>query len=265
MKNKDYKNLCAESLPLIKRTGKFIREELFKVEKSQIEVKDLNSLVSYVDMEAERQLVNDLGGLFPEAGFITEEDTVEQKHNGTAWIIDPLDGTSNYLHKIPHFAISVALMVDNQIVLGIVLNAYTGECFYAWKNGGAYLNGQVISVSETSEVSQSIIATGFPYKAEEVDPLMRTLGYFMQNGRGIRRFGAAALDLVFVACGRFDSYYEATLNAWDVAAGALIVQEAGGSVTDFKNGRDYLFGQTIIASNKLIHQEVQTIISEYFK
>ena len=196
-------------------------------------------------------------------------DAQVRLHSGLSFYIspapqDPLDGTSNYLHRIPHFAVSVGLSSPAGMEMGVVLNAFSGECFYAWRNGGAYLDDQPIQVSETKLISQSILATGFPYKVKDVAPLIRTLGQFMRYGRGIRRLGSAALDLVYVACGRFDCYYETTLNSWDVAAGSLIVQEAGGLVSDFKNGSDFLYGGTIIASNNHIHQEVQQIISKNF-
>ncbi len=264
MIDKDYKKICELCIPLIKTTGHFIKEQLFKVEKEQIEVKDLNSLVSYVDKQAEEELVAGLHKILPEAGFITEENTILQEEKRLTWIIDPLDGTSNFLHRIPHFAISVGLMVEQKIMIGIVLNAYSGECFYSWKDGGAYLDGRRIYVSDTVEVSNSLIATGFPYKVKDVAPLIRTLGHFMRHGRGIRRFGAAALDLAFVACGRFDCYYESTLNAWDVAAGILLVQEAGGKISDFEGGENYLFGKHIIAANPSIHKDILGIIKRNF-
>lgn len=264
MERKDYKNICELSIPLIKSTGVFIKGELNKVTQAQIETKDLNSLVSYVDKEAEKQLVKGLKVILPASGFITEEDTIKQETKEATWIIDPLDGTSNYLHHIPHFAISVGLMVGGEIVVGIVLNAYSGECFYAWKGGGAFLDGEPISVSNSMEVQSSVIATGVPYKIEDVSPLINTLSHYMQHARGIRRMGSAALDLVYVACGRFDAYYETTLNSYDVAGGTLIVTEAGGIVSDFDGKDNFLFGKQIIAANKHIHQDVLQVLSNNF-
>ena len=265
MNGKDYKKICEECLPIIKSTGQFINDHLHQVQKSQIETKDLNSLVSYVDKQAEEQLVEGLSKIVEEAGYITEENTIEQNVKEITWIIDPLDGTSNFLHRIPHFAISVGLLVGGEIVVGIVHNVHSNECFYAWKGGGAYLNGKSIQVSTTDSVSQAVIATGFPYQVKDVAPLIRTLGYFMRHARGIRRFGAAALDLVYVACGRFDCYYETTLNAWDVAGGALIVREAGGTVCDFQGENDYLFGKSIVATNGEIGEDILQIIQKNFR
>lgn len=264
MNSKDYKKLCLEAIEVIKKTSAFIQGEMNMVSKNEIETKGLNSLVSYVDKEAEIMLVEGLGSLLPNSGFITEENTVQQDSKQYTWIIDPLDGTNNFLHGIPHFAISVALMVDDRIIIGMVEDICKKQCYYAWQGGGAFRENVPIKVSETSKVSESLIATGFPYKVEDVAPLIRTLGHFMRYARGIRRYGAAALDLAYVASGRFDCYYETTLNVWDVAAGALIVQEAGGKVTDFRGEHDYLFGREIIVANPFIHPEVQRIVSKNF-
>ena len=246
--------ICQKSCNVIKNVGVFLKQELGKVRTEAIETKSLNSLVSYVDKTAEVQLVEGLGALLPEATFLTEEETVEQKEGEFRWIIDPLDGTTNFLHQLPFFSISVALQHHEQTILGIVLEVNRDECFYAWKNGGAFLNGKEIKVSTTKAIGDSLIATGFPYyDYDRIHAYLKTLDYFMNGTRGIRRLGSAALDLVYVACGRFDAFYEYSLNAWDVAGGAFIVQEAGGIVVDFKGGNDYLFGKEIIAVNPNIH------------
>lgn len=264
--HKDYKNICTACQPIIRKVGQFVMSELGKVNDSHIETKDRNSLVSYVDKAAEEMLVEALSIILPEAGFITEENTVTQnKDRDIVWIVDPLDGTNNFLHNIPHFALSIGLLVDGELKVGLVLEPNLNELFYAYENGGAYLNGKKISVSSTSYLSQSIVGTGFPYVIDDVAPLIRTLGHFMRYARGVRRFGAAALDLVYVACGRLDCYYETTLSAWDVAGGALIVKEAGGQVTDFMGGKNYIFGEQLAASNGLIHHELLNAIVKNFR
>ena len=246
----ELETLCQESCAIVKETGKFIRQELGKVSAPSIEIKSRNNLVSYVDKNAELQLVKGLGDLVPKATFLTEEETVEQKSGPFQWIIDPLDGTTNFLHQLPFFAISVALQIHGEIVLGIVLEVNREECFYAWKGGGAFLDGKKIRVSATKKLSDSLIATGFPYyDYNYIGKFFKTLDFFMNKTRGVRRFGSAALDLAYVACGRFDAFYEYSLSAWDVAGGAIIVEEAGGKVMDFKGGSDYLFGKEIIAVN----------------
>ena len=254
MSEEELKDLCQSILPAIKETGTFIMGELGKLSSEQIDEKGLNSLVSYVDQEAEKRLVNMLSAKLPAAGFLTEEET---KNSGTAalrWIIDPLDGTTNFLHQLPFFAISIALQQAGEIVLGVVYECNRKECFYAWKNGGAFLNGNVIQVSKTAELKDALMATGFPYyRFEDLDDYLMILSYFIKNTRGIRRFGSAALDLAFVACGRFDCYFEAYLNPWDVAAGVLLIKEAGGKITDYSNQDTAHEGHQILGSNGWIH------------
>jgi len=258
-------NLCQQAIKVIQPVGDFIREELGKVSDQQIEVKALNSLVSYVDKTAEEKLVAGLQPLIPEATFLTEEETVETKQGTFQWIIDPLDGTTNFLHQLPFFSISVALQHKEETVLGIVLEVVRGECFYAWKGGGAWLNGQAIRVSNNNQLSEALIATGFPYyDYDHTDAYLEVLKHLMKNTRGIRRYGSAALDLAFTACGRFDAYYEYSLNAWDIAAGALIVKEAGGEVTAFSADKNYLFDGQIIAGSVPIRKELNAIIDKYF-
>lgn len=264
MNNKDYKNICECCIPHIREVGQFIRNELGRVLEEQIEEKDRNSLVSYVDKEAEQKLVTACREILPEAGFITEEGTVEQGTGGALWIIDPLDGTSNFLHGIPHFAISIGLEIAGEIVLGIVLNVVPDECYWAWKDGGAYMNGTPIHVSTTPRLNSALIGTGFPYDIREVKPLMEALEQFVRNGRGVRRMGAAALDLVFVAIGRLDVYYEKSLSIWDVAGGTIIVTEAGGLVSDFSGNPNQLIDNGILVSNPHIHQEALDIISKVY-
>lgn len=265
MVDKDYKNITSRCLPIVRNVGEFIKKEVDKVKLKDIETKGINSLVSYVDKTAEMMLVEELSNILPEAGFITEEKTVAQGGKEIEWIIDPLDGTNNFLHAIPHYAVSVGLKVGSELVLGIVLEPNSHELFYASKGAGAYLNGQTIKVSSTPLLADAMVATGFPYTVEDVAPLIRTLGHFMRYARGVRRLGAAALDLAYVACGRFDTYYETTLNAWDVAGGAVIVKEAGGHLTDFSGGENYLFGEQLIASNGKIHQEVLKAVRKNFR
>lgn len=264
MQGKEYKNICLACIPVIKNAGLFIKNELNNVHHDDVETKGINSLVTYVDKTAEEKLVAGLSAILPESGFITEEGTVEQGGHSTEWIIDPLDGTNNFLHGIPHFAVSVALRVDRELVLGVVHDVMSDQTFYAWQDGGAYVNGKQIRVSQTKVLSKAIIATGFPYQIDDTRHLLTTLDYFIKKARGVRRFGAAALDLAYVACGRFDVYYETTLNAWDIAGGAVIVKEAGGGITGFKDDADFLLEGKVIASNGYLHQEILDLISTKF-
>ena len=241
--------LCQQTCQLVTSVADFIRGEVGKVGTEKIEVKSLNSLVSYVDKTAECQLVAGLSELLPGSTFLTEEETVEQSAGEFQWIIDPLDGTTNFLHQLPYFAVSVALRQHEEIVLGIVYEVSRQECFSAWKSGGAWLNGQPIHASATASLADSLVATGFPYREfETMEFYMKTLRQLMASTRGLRRYGAAAVDLAYVACGRFDAFFEYGLAAWDVAAGVLLVQEAGGRVSDFDGGEDYVFGGRLLAA-----------------
>ena len=257
--------LCQQTCQIVTTTANFIRAELGKVQSNDIETKSLNSLVSYVDKQAERQLVAALQPLIPAATFLTEEETIAQEKGEYLWIIDPLDGTTNFLHQIPTFAVSVALQHKGITVIGVVYEVNRQECFYAWKEGGAYLNGQPISVSKNRTMQDAIIATGFPYyDYEQMDAYIETLKYCMLNTRGIRRLGAAAVDLAYVACGKFDAFFEYSLSPWDVAAGALLVEEAGGRVSDFKGGSDYLYGKEIVAGSSGLFEEFGREIKKNF-
>ncbi|MFT4760458.1 MAG: myo-inositol-1(or 4)-monophosphatase [Paraglaciecola sp.] len=257
--------LTAETCEIVRQVAEFILAEKGKVKTGQIEVKSKNSLVSYVDKNAEKQLVEGLQKLLPESVFLTEEETIENQTGDYQWIIDPLDGTTNFLHDLPCFSISVALRFKEELVIGVVHEVNENETFYAYKNGGAYLNGSKIKVTPTTTLSESLIATGFPYyDYSKVKSYLTMLEYLMQETRGIRRFGSAAVDLVYVACGRFDGFFEYSLNAWDVAAGILIVQEAGGQVCDFNGGNDYLFGKEIVATNSGIATEFQALVTRHF-
>jgi myo-inositol-1(or 4)-monophosphatase len=234
---------------LSRHTGEFVRKAASEFNRESIEYKGLNDMVSYVDKETEGRLVEGLRKIFPEAGFIAEEGTGQKTDNQEfAWIIDPVDGTTNYMHGLPVFAISIALMQNDKIVSGVVYEINRDECFTAWLGGGAFLNEKPIKVSSAKYLKDSLIATGFPYyDFEKMDNYINILKELMQKSHGLRRMGAASVDLAYTACGRFEAFFEYNLKPWDVAAGALIVQEAGGNVTDFKGGNDFVFGRELIA------------------
>lgn len=262
----NFEELTLKVCEIAKHTGKFIRENLYKIEIDDIRFKGQNSLVSYVDQEAERKIVSRLKELLPNAGFLTEEDTIDQNEDKDyAWIVDPLDGTTNFLHKIPVFAVSIALRHDDKMILGVVYNVMMDECFYAWSGGGAFLNGEKIQISSNNDFSESLIATGFPYyDFEYLEQYLSTFKELLSDTRGVRRLGAAAVDLAYVACGRFDGFFEYSLHIWDIAAGVLLVKEAGGIVTDFEGGDDHLTGSEIIATNPHIYGKLKKIISRQF-
>ncbi|MBL0329686.1 MAG: inositol monophosphatase [Bacteroidetes bacterium] len=248
--------LCQEVCALSKEVGIFIKSERNKFSSDKIEIKGKNDLVSYVDKTSEKLIVEKLSQLLPESGFIAEEGTSSKKGEQYNWVIDPLDGTTNFIHGIPCYAISIALMRNNELVMGVVYEINFDECFYAWEGSKAYLNGNEIHVSATSKLADSLLATGFPYyDYNRMDEYMEVFKHFMKNTHGLRRLGSAATDLAYVACGRFEGFYEYSLQPWDVAAGAFIVQQAGGKVTDFKGEENYIFGREIVAGNAACFDE----------
>lgn len=261
----DLSELCDNVVQLTAEAGDFIRGERKHFALSAVEQKGHNDLVSYVDKTAEQMLVDGLKELLPDSGFITEENTSNSKGAVYNWIIDPLDGTTNFVHGLPCFCISIGLLCSEELVLGVIYELNLDECFYAWKNGGAYMNGSQIFVSDALKLKDSLIATGFPYHDyERMKPYMEVFDYCMRNTHGLRRLGSAAADLAYVACGRFESFYEYGLNAWDVAGGIVLVQEAGGIVTDFNGGTNTLFGKEIIASCPGVHDEFLAVIKDKF-
>jgi myo-inositol-1(or 4)-monophosphatase len=257
-----------EVMKVCTEVGAFIRTEGANFDLAHIEQKThFNNLVSYVDKEAERRLVEVLHKILPEAGFITEEETVKQSQNQEYnWIIDPLDGTTNFLHGFPIFAISVALTRKNIPVLGVIYHIIRQECFHAIEGGKAYINDHVITVSDTNTLNDSLLATGFPYHhSGKKDAHLQIIKEFLDKTHGIRRLGSAAIDLAYVACGRLDGFFEYNLNAWDVAAGVLIVKQAGGKVTDFTGGDNFIFGKELCAANANIHDEMLELIQHNWK
>ncbi len=264
----NYEALCHEVIALSKEVGQFMKEENKKIRTGDVESKEhFNSLVTYVDKTVEEKVIAKLSTLIDDAGFIAEEGTsskIGEKYN---WIIDPLDGTTNFIHGLPIYCVSIALQEDNEIVLGVIFEPNMNECFYAWKGSKAYLNGEVISVSSAKRMEDSLLATGFPYwDFNRMDAYLRILKDFTARTRGIRRIGSAAVDLAYVACGRFEAFYEYSLKPWDIAAGAFIIEQAGGVVTDFQGNRDLVSGKEILAANPHIHPELQQKIeSEFYK
>lgn len=241
-------------------TGAFIRQERKRFSYDSVEFKGESHLVSYVDKESEKMITNGLKKILPEAGFITEEETTEQGQKEFTWIIDPLDGTTNFVHGIPNYCVSIGLMHEGKIVAGVVYEVANDECFYAWKDGGAYLNQQQIQVSKASSFSDCILATGFPYfEFERLDEYLKILHQLMESTQGLRRMGSAAADMAYVACGRYGGYFEYNLNSYDIAAGVILVQEAGGTVTDFRGGDDFIFGREIVAGGSVQSQLLEVI------
>lgn len=260
------KEICIQTVEIVRETGEYILHQHLNRENLAIEEKGTHNFVTEVDKTAERMLVDELSVILPEAGFIAEEGTRSVKGEKYNWIIDPLDGTTNFIHGVFPFAISVGLAENDKPVLGVILELGLNECFYAWKGGGAWKDGKSIEVSKRKTLHESLIATGFPYtNFSALSPFMDTLNWFMKNSQGLRRLGSAATDIAYVACGRYDGFYEYGLNPWDVAAGIIILEEAGGKSADFNGGDNYIFGEEIICSNGANHQEFIEVIKSIMK
>ena len=250
---------------LAREVGSFIREEDKHFDQQHIEFKGLNDLVSYVDKTAEQKIVKRLAELLPEAGFVTEENTINRKGEVFNWIVDPLDGTTNFIHGVPTFSISIALEQDAELVLGVVYEVNRDECFTAFKGGGAFLNGRPIAVSKAETIEKSLLATGFPYyDFEKLEKYMNVFRELTQKCHGLRRIGSAAVDLAYTACGRFDAYFEYNLNLYDMAAGIVLVREAGGEVFSFSGEDEFVISREVLATNGKVTNELKGIIQKYF-
>jgi len=220
-------------------------------------------LVTEADRAAEKAIVEVIRGTFPRHGILAEEGDYGRSDSSYLWIIDPLDGTTNYAHGFPWFAVSIALALEGKVILGIVYNPFHNEFFYAEQGKGAYLNEVQIRVSSTNHLDSSLLATGFPYDrrtnpVNNFDHFIR----FQKRARACRRAGAASLDLAYTAAGRLDGYWEMKLKPWDVAAGKLLVEESGGKITDFDGAPFDIYGHECLASNDLIHHEMIDILQE---
>lgn len=257
--------LCREVAQLARQVGQFLQQEAGRVGLEQIEEKSLNSLVSYVDRTAEEMIVKGLKVILPEAGFLTEEGTVAQTHTTSErWIIDPLDGTTNFLFNLPCYSVSIALESESQLVLGVVYEPSRDECFSAWQGGGCFLNDKRIKVKTNDRLAHSLLATGFPYyDYSRMDNYLELFKHLAQNTRGIRRWGSAAIDLAYTACGRYDGFFEYSLNAWDVAAGMVLVREAGGIVTDFQGEDNSTNNGEIVAGSNALQPTLLKSVQSY--
>lgn len=257
--------LCFDVQLLAKIAGVFIAGEREKFNLEDVEVKGKANFVSYVDKQAEELIVDGLRKLLPGSGFIAEEGTAISTDEKYKWIIDPLDGTTNFIHGLPPFAVSIALMEDKELILGVVYEITQDECFYAWKGSKAYLNGTEIKVTTAATTRNSLIATGFPYSAmDKLECYVESMRYFMIHSHGLRRLGSAATDLAYVAAGRFEAFYEHGLKPWDVAAGTIILRQAGGKVSDFNGGDKFLFNGEMVAANSAYFDEFYDIVHKYF-
>lgn len=251
---------------LVYAVGEYIRSERVSFQSSSVEFKDVHDMVSYVDKISEQKLIEGLDKIVPGSSFRGEEGGIQQTSSAYNWIIDPLDGTTNFIHNIPHYCISIGLQLEGDLIAGWVYEICNNEMYSAVKGEGAFLNKKKIEVSKTAQLHQCLIGTGFPVRAYAyLEGYMHLLQWVIENTRGVRRLGTAAYDLCLVASGRYDAFYEPGLSAWDVSAGAIIVQEAGGKVTDFKDGTNFIDGGEILATNGSIHESMLQAVQQNLK
>lgn len=261
----DFEILCEEVQKGVLETAEMIKEErkTFSA-KTGIEVKGHSNFVTYIDKLSEVKLVQILSELLPESGFIAEEGTSTKKGEVYNWVIDPIDGTTNFIHGLTPHAISIALMQNDKVVLGVVYEISHGELFYAWEGSKAFCDGNEISVSECEDHQGALIGTGFPYyDLDLLDQYIESMKEIMAKTSGVRRLGSAAMDICYVACGRFEAFWEYGLHPWDVAAAAFILQQAGGKVCDFNGGSNYLFNGQIITTNANYFSKFYEIVHKH--
>lgn len=246
------------------KAGRALVRDFGEVEQLQVSRKGPGDFVSVADTKAERIIVRELQKARPDFGFLLEEKgEIRGADDTRRWIVDPLDGTTNFLHGVPHFAVSIALEENGQIVAGVIYQPLTDEMFWAERGRGAYLNSQRLRVSGRRDLALSLVATGIPHQGRTGDGFfMGELNAVMPEVAGVRRFGAATLDLAYVAAGRYDAFWESGLSPWDIAAGVILIQEAGGMITEFNGRADMLRTGQVLASNGLVHGPMTRLLRE---
>ncbi len=249
------------ALAAAKRAGQLLREGFgqphgFRLKSSRVD------LVTEFDHRSEQTIIEIIAERFPDHGILAEESPQGKPGVGYRWIIDPLDGTTNYAHGFPLFAVSIAVERRGELLVGVVYSPILEELFFAQAGEGATLNGEPIRVSRTDHLKGSMLATGFPYDLDRIEANLVHFANFAHQAQAVRRAGSAALDLCYVACGRFDGFWELDLHPWDVAAGALMIGEAGGRVSNFTGEACDIYGDQVLASNGRIHQEMIRVLGE---
>lgn len=258
----DLQQLIEEVKKVAVEAGSFLREQREAFDRSSVQEKGPHDYVSYVDKASEERLVRQLSTLLPNAGFITEEKTTQQFHDEEyCWVIDPLDGTTNFIHDMAPYCVSIALRNTQEVLIGVVYEVCRDECYWAYKGGGAYMNDRPIHVSMVSTMDQAQILLGFPYDSEHFRPVILAAIAQLYGTVGAERLlGSAAVELCYIAAGRAEGRIEGLLGPWDVAAGTLILSEAGGVTTDFNGGDTYLSGREVLASNGYVHEMLKQIV-----
>ena len=248
--------LTSEVCRVAREAGAYIQEERTRFNVNQVERKHAHDYVSYVDKGSERMIIEALKALLPEAGFITEEGLATHRDEQMLWVVDPLDGTTNFIHGFAPYAVSIALTRGLEILLGVVYEVCANECFYGWKDGGAYVDGKAIHVGN-SAIGDALICLQLPYNSDAYKPVIKQLiDHFYGHVGSIRMIGSAAMALCYVAAGRLDAYAERYIGQWDYMAGALIVKEAGGRVTNYAGDSYMMEGDSVVATNGVTHEAI---------
>jgi len=245
-----------------REAGKFLKYSVGKVRSVETKAGDQRNLVSEIDRGAEERIISIIRSRYPSHAILAEESGHQRTDAETTWIIDPLDGTTNFLHGVPLYSVTIGIERKGEIIGGVIYDPNLDELFTAEQGSGAFLNGRRLKVSETGELINSLIVTGFPYNiAENPDRTVERFVRFLLSAGGLRRLGSAALDLAYVASGRFDGFWEVSLNPWDMAAGVLLVREAGGTVSDFEGKGPNIYHRQVLASNGGLHQALLEILN----
>ncbi len=245
--------------------GNVIVNNLGHLSKEDIQTKQAFDFVTKVDRWSEAVIMQTIREKFPSHLFLTEETLKQEDTGDFRWIIDPLDGTTNYIHSYPMFSVSIALEYQSEVILGVVFDPLRDELFHSMKSGGAFLNNKKISVSGVNTLERSLVATGFPFRAKDmIDHYLRAFKEIFLGVSDIRRAGSAAIDLAYIAAGRFEGFFELALSPWDVAAGSILITEAGGAITDFGGGNEYLLTGNIVAGNGDIQPQILKAIRQMF-
>ncbi|KAB4266565.1 MULTISPECIES: inositol monophosphatase family protein [Bacteroides] len=259
----DLKQLTVEVCRIATEAGHFLKEERKNFRRERVVEKHAHDYVSYVDKESEVRLVKALSALLPEAGFITEEGSATYQDEPYCWVIDPLDGTTNYIHDEAPYCVCIALRSRTELLLGVVYEVCRNECFYAWKGGKAFMNGEEIHVSDVRDIKNAFVFTELPYNYDQYKPTaLHLIDNLYGAVGGIRMNGSAAAAICYIANGRFDAWAEAFIGKWDYSAAALIVQEAGGRVTNFYGDDHFIEGHHIIATNGYLHPLFLKLLAE---
>lgn len=249
-----------------REAGRFLTENVGRVRNVETKKGEERNLVSEIDRGSEKRIIRAIKSRYPDHAILAEESGGNNAAADYRWIIDPLDGTTNYLHGLPIYSVTIGIEHKGEIVAGVVYDPNLDELFTAERGAGAFLNGKRLRVSTTSRLIDSLLVTGFPYNiTDNPDHAVEHFVNLLMEGRGIRRLGSAAMDLSYVAAGRFDGFWEVNLNPWDMAAGVLCIQEAGGRVTDFFGNPSNVYKKQVLATNNAIHEAMLAVLKKAYR